>query len=390
MTYFPVPPNQQIRQDASDRTRVSDLTTLFDGKTLNADETSLWDSKGTGTGTFANSSVSMAVTAGQYLIRQSYQYSPYFSGKSQLVELTFDTFANDANVVKRIGYFTSNAVAPYDANYDGVWLEATGTSYKLCVANMGTKTLDLDWTNWDGYSQLSTYNWDSFTVILFDFLWLGGAVLRLFIKTSEGFVLAHTFNYAGSGVTGVFMRSPQQPVRYEIRSTTGAGAMTVICSQVSSEGSSSEQFKLKGFYNATVVSCPLAGTIYALKGLRALAAYRDQVISVTKFGGAIVSNILDGGTFLILRNPTLSAPLTWATNGRVEEGTGSGAQTVTSVNEVLDTLPIVNSGTSIPVERNILARLPVGIDNTMGQLILAYSPYTATQDVAGMLTSIRN
>jgi len=390
MTYFPAPPNNQIRYDAGDRARVSSLTTLFDGKTLNADETALWDQKGTGTGTFANSAVSMAVTAGQYLIRQSFVYSPYFSGKTQLVEMTFDNFANDANVVKRVGYFTSNAVAPYASTYDGVWLEATGTSYKLCVANTGTLTLNLDWTQWDGYDQLSSYDWDSFTVVLFDFLWLGGAVLRMFVKTSTGFVLAHTFNYAGSGVTGVFMRSPQKPVRYEIRSTTGAGSVTAICCQVSSEGSLSEQYKSLAVYNTTVVPCAVVGTIYALKGMRAVAAYRDQTTAVIKFGGAVISNVLDGGIFMILRNPVLSAPLTWAANGRIEEGTGSGAQTVTNPTLVVDTLPVVNSGESSPLERNIFTQLPVGIDNTMGELILAYQPYTATQDVTGTMTAIRN
>lgn len=189
-----------VGTDAGGRQRISQLTTLFDGKVLNSEDTILWDTKGTGTATWANSGVNLAVTSGQYLIRQAKYACPYFSGKAQIVETTFDSFKNQAGIVKRVGYFNSNAVAPYASNYDGVWIEATGTSYKLCVANNGTLKLDLDWTLWDNYTTLSGFDWDSFNVSMIDFLWLGGATLRLFLKTPAGFVLAHTFNYAASGV----------------------------------------------------------------------------------------------------------------------------------------------------------------------------------------------
>lgn len=91
-----------ISSDASGRLRVSWLTTLFDGKTLNADNTFVWDNKWTGTGTRGNNLYDMSVTSGQYLIRQSKRYSPYFSGKSQFVEITCDNFESEANVTKRV------------------------------------------------------------------------------------------------------------------------------------------------------------------------------------------------------------------------------------------------------------------------------------------------
>lgn len=389
MSYVPLPPNREIAYDAGVRARISQLTSLFDGKTLNADETYLWGAAGTGAQTYSNSTVSMSVTAGQWSIRQSKLFAPYFSGKSHLVEMTFDTFANQANTVKRVGYFSSNAVSPYDTTYDGFWLEATGTTYKLCVANAGTLKLNLDWTSWDGYAQLSGYNWNDFTVVLFDFLWLGGAVLRLFVKTSAGFVLAHTFNYAGSGATGTFMKSPQQPVRYEIRSTTGTGSLTAICSQVASEGAISQVGQSQAIYNATALNCNTVGTIYALKGARALAAYRDQFTFVSAFGGAITSVVSDAGLLMLLLNPTLSAPLTWVTNGRIEEGTATN-QTVTAVNWVVETYPLVANGVSTPLNRNILASLTVDLANTADQLILAYMPQTSNQTVIGNMTLYRN
>jgi hypothetical protein len=387
MSYVPIAANQEITFDAGARARTSQLTTLFDGKTLNADDTNIWSSAGTGSQTFSNSIVSMAVTAGQYAMRQSRLYMPYYSGKSQTVEITFDTFANDANVVKRVGYFSSNAVAPYDSTYDGVWIEATGTSYKLCVANAGSLKLNLDWTLWDGYDQLSGYDWDSFTVALIDFLWLGGAVLRLFLKTPTGFVLAHTFSYAGSGVAGTFMKSPQQPVRYEIRSTTGSGSLSVICSQVASEGSASEVGQSRALYNPTAITCNAVGTTYALKGTRALAAFRDQGVFVSQFGGAITATT-DVGLLLLLRNPTLSAPLTWETLGSIEAGTAT-TQTVTDLGWVVDVVPLVSNGVSRPLDRNLLADLTISVANVPDELVLAYRPLSINQTIIGTITTYR-
>lgn len=379
---------EAITLDASRRTRVSQLTTLYDGKILNADDANIWDSKGDGASTFADSSVSMSVAANQYVIRQGRFFTPYFSGKSHQVEITFDDFAHDAGVTKRFGYFSSSAVAPYSATLDGFFVESDGSSYALKMYNAGTETLNLDWTQWDGYADLAAVNFANFTVASFDFLWLGGAVLRLFFKVGGGFVLAHTFNFAGSA-PGIFMRSPNHPVRYEIRSTGGVGSFKAICSQVSSEGSLSEPVQGTALITAAPIACGVIGTAYALKGVRSLAAYRDQSARVVKFGAAVISNQLDGGVLMLLLNPTLSAPLAWADSGRVSEGTANGTQRVTANGLIIDAMLVVNSGLSQYLAINALAQLAVGIDNSMGELILAYAPYTATQSVAGMMTLVR-
>lgn len=82
----------EIGGDAGGRTRVSQLTTLYDGKKLNADEAYRWTSVGTGTVTFSQNKAVMDVTAGQYAVRQSPHWNPYFSGKPQFIEATFDNF----------------------------------------------------------------------------------------------------------------------------------------------------------------------------------------------------------------------------------------------------------------------------------------------------------
>lgn len=373
-----------ITSDAGGRLRVSQFSTLFDGKTLNVDSALQWSTAGTGTATFADNAITLSVTSGQYLVRQSKHFFPYFSGKPQVTEPTFDTFAPTAGLTKRVGYFSSSTVAPYDAALDGWYFESSDTIY-LVVVNAGTEKLRVPWTDWNGYADLAGYNWDNFTVTLVDFLWLGGAVLRVFVKSPNGgFVHAHTFDYAGSA-QGVFMHSPNQPVRYELRSTGGAGSFREICSQVSTEGSISENGQTMAIFNRSLVTTNAVGTIYALKGVKRIAGRRDAPIRVDSFGVGIAT--ADTGLIMLLLNPTLSAGLTYATSGNVSEGTATN-QTVINTNHVLAVYPAGSAGVSTPLSSNTLAWLGSTIAGVEDEIVLAYMPLTTNQSVAGMLNLI--
>lgn len=376
----------EVSSDAGGRTRVSQSTTLFDGKILNQECTLLWDTKGTGTATFTNNKIDLTVAAGQYLIRQQKFFSPYFSGKSQLVEMTFDAFQRTTNITKRYGYFSSNAVAPYDSDKDGWWVESDGETIALVVSRFGTEVARIDWTDWDGYADLASYDFSKFTVSFVDFLWLGGAVIRLFFKLSTGgFLLAHTFDYAGTAAD-VFMRSPNQPVRYEIRSTgNGVGSFRAICSQVSTEGSLDERGKNLVVFNATAVTTNVVGTIYALKGVRKVAAERDVFVRLNRISGAITGVTADSGILMLILDPTLSAPLSWATKSRIEEGTATNQTVTANTGRVIAAVPLVSSAVSQDLKRDQLAELWCGIDNTMGNVILAYMPLSTNQAFAGVI-----
>ncbi len=67
-----------VTLDAGSRMRVSQMTTLHDGKILNGDNIFLYDNQGTGTGAYANNKYNMSVTAGQFRVRQSKRFLPYF------------------------------------------------------------------------------------------------------------------------------------------------------------------------------------------------------------------------------------------------------------------------------------------------------------------------
>lgn len=383
------PNSNNFGTDPSGHLRVGSLTTLLDGKILNADNTLLFETVGTGTATYANNKMNMTVAAGQYLIRQSKRFNPYFSGKAQLIEETYYTFQPQTGLAKRVGYFSSNAVAPYNLNYDGIWLESGSDTIRLIAARAGTETLNVALADWSGYANLAEYqspaNWTNFSVNAFDFLWLGGATQRLFLKTSNGFTLAHQFDYAGTA-QDTFIKSPNQPIRYEIRSTTGAGSLDYVCCQVATEGSTTEAGQTLSLFNTASITCNNVGTIYALKSVRKSATYRDNAIQV--IGMEVVNGATsDSGILMLILNPTLSTPISYAAKSLIEEGTPTNQTITANTGRVMAAIAVGSSsaGTQI-MKDNYLSFLGGTIANVMDEVVLAYMPTTINQTINGVIT----
>jgi hypothetical protein len=370
--------------DAGGRTRISQVTTLLDGKNLGVDDSLIFQNVGSGTATFSNNKVDLSVGSGQYHIRQTKRFYPYFSGKDQLIECTFDGFGTQANVTKRVGYFSSSAVAPYTADFDGFFIEDDGTKKVLKAYRAGTETVSVDFTEMENYHYVSDYDWDNFTVIAFDFLWLGGAVLRFWLKTDLGFVLVHSVNYSGTA-EDTFTLSPNQPLRYEIRSTTGTGSLRYICSQVATEGSINESGKPQAIYNPLSITTNAIGSIYALKGIKKQSAYRDTAIQIINISAAITATS-DAGILMLFINPTLSAPLTYANVGKIQDGTGTTQMITAGTGRLIAAFPITSSGSDDSMRDSYYSFLSQQIDNTMDEYVLAYMPTTNNSTVNGIIT----
>lgn len=386
-------------QDASNRTRVSQSTTQLDGKILNSDNPLVWDSKGDGTGAYAANKFNMTVAAGEYYIRQTKRFAGYLSGKSQQVELTFDDFAPEAGVVKRCGYFSSSATGAYDEDYDGFWLESASDTITLKAARSGTETLSIPLSSWFGHSGMAQYRepgaWEFFTVIAFDFLWLGGAILRLFIKTDNGFQVSHVFEWSGKE-TDVIMESPNQPIRYEIRSTTGAASFREICSQSTTEGSVNESGYNNSSGSILTAGVPsqvaaTVGTSYALCGVRKKATHRDIPVQVLG-AECMVRSVNDYMRWAIVLNPVLSAPLTYTaiSNSACESGV-SGAVAALSITATGGRelhAGYLSQGQPIPtgvLDQDFLSYLGGTIDNVMDEIVLVVTPITASCNLNGSL-----
>jgi len=391
-------PNRYVQQsnpntplvtfDAAGRFRTGFLSTTGDYKQVGYDHTMLFDNAGTGTGGWANNKYTMSVAGSQYLVKQSKRVHPYFSGKSQLVEVTFDGFQHEENITKRVGYFSSSVVAPYTASLDGFWLESDGDDYYLVASRAGTETVRVATQGWDNWTDANHYDWSMFTVIMFDFLWLGGAVLRLWLKLDSGFVLLHTVRYAGSS-KDVFILNPSQPLRCEIRANNGGGQMRYICAQVATEG----DIGLSGIVSSVNTGTPeitlaAVDTTYPVIAVRKQAARLEAAIEL--IGVDIgVGSANDRGVWSIQINPTLSAGLTYAdvANTGIQKANGDGVVTVTAAGFVIASGPV---STNVPIPRtefiqNFLTRLSQTIAGSMDEYVLCLGCQTAGILISGYM-----
>jgi hypothetical protein len=384
MSYIPYPKNTSINSDAGGRTRSSEMTTLFDGKCLNTDNPFVYENVGTGTGTFVVNQYNMTVGVGQYLIRRSKRVMPYFSGKSQLVEMTFDHFAPETGVEKLLGYYDTAPVAPYNTVYDGFWVESDGTTIRFKLSHNGVIVVDVPWTSWDNYSSVAGYNWDNFTVMAFDFLWLGGATVRVFLKTVDGFVLVHTYSHA-STAPDVMFHTPNHSLRYEIRSSTGTGFMNAICSQCATEGSSAESGNSLAIYSPTAITVNTVGTIYALIGIKKTAAQRDKTVGVTSIGASNTATT-DSGILMLIANPTISAPLTYNARSDISVAFAT-TQTITAGSgRVIHAIPSGTVGAGYGLNDSYLSFIGMDINDISDEYVLAYMPTSANQSIFGTVT----
>lgn len=382
--------NDWVGTDAGGRQRVSQLTTLFDGKLTNNHNSLLFEQAGTGSFTKENgNSMLMEVTAGQWAVYSGRNRVPYFSGKSQIIEETFDQFAPQENVVKEFGYFSSNNASPYNSDYDGLFVRSSGGSISFVVSNAGTELFDDDITDWTGYDRLAEYQtlstWDNFTVCMIDFLWLGGAVARLWIKTSNGFVLAHQVDWAGTS-QGTFTKTPSHSVRFQIRSTTGTGSFRYVCSQIATEGSVNESGMSRSAYTPYLgVVASTAGTTYPILGITKNASHVGVPVRLVKLDIFTLS-VNDSILWTLQINPELSAPLSYTNdvaNSAVSYALGNGTITVSTEGTVVES-GYVTQGSNIPVEtleENFIAWIGQAMNDTVDKYVICATPLNTITNV---------
>lgn len=376
-------------RDLSGRARVGSLTTLADLKTVNADLTQLIQNVGTGAFTFSGNMTKMAVTAGQYCIRRSKQYYPYFSGKSQLIEMTQSKFEPEAGLIKRFGYFSSNAVAPYDSGFDGFFVQSdTDDGVTFQVWRAGERIHFAKQANWSEDPVLGM-NWNAFVFCAIDFLWLGGLGVRLFFKYGSKVVFAHQFSFNGDD--GLIIKSPNQTIRYEIRSTVGNGYMNAICVQVSTEGSTAESGRSASISTGTsYIACASIGTTYALLGVRKKSGFRDSPVRPVDFG-ALVASTNDQVLLSLKRNPTFSggSPVysDVANVASIQSAVGNGAITVTGSEGDLYSIPLATTNilSSQLLDEDFLTWLGSLIDDTSDTIWLCARPLSANVNIAGTM-----
>lgn len=376
--------------DAAFRQRVSQVITLGDYKVPYDPQPLLWDSAGTGSVTHspADAWYDLSVTAGQYAILQTTQFHPYASGKSQFAEWTFVDLAPVVGVVKRCGYFSTSVVAPYTADRDGIFLETTETEVKFVVERDGVVTYEMAQAGWDDPLDGSgasgkTVNWSNFIPVFIDFLWLGGTRVRLWAIIDGEAYIVHTYAHSNNEPF-TMIHSPSQPIRYEVRSTSGTASLKAVCSQVSTEGALSSVGLIRSF-NMGVIPCNAnaVGTRYATVGIKLKDTHRGAAVDVV--GLSIFTSTNTDFVWELWLNPDVAGTFNYnPVSDAMEAAQGDTANVVT--NGYLISSGYGADRTNLAQVVESAKRLGSKIDGTMDRLVLSINPLGTNADAYASLT----
>jgi hypothetical protein len=340
ITYISNPEDIEIKfadsgnLDAFSRLRVSTPFTLFDSKTLHNKASLFWSQVVSGTGgvnfTGENdASVTLSANGnGHYAIRQTTQRFNYQPGKSQIAIFT-GVITPVSNAIKRLGLFTSLTAAPYNPSV-GLYFETqTDSPSSIAVVQQNSTNLvpsvsarredwNIDKLDGNGPSgktlQLSGAN-----IFLVDYEWLGVGRVRFGTVIDGQICYCHEINNAGN-VQGAYIRTPNLPVRAELRQIDAGTAPTMkfICCTVMSEGGADFTGVTKAIDTGSAangVTITAQGARRALLGLRLQALKLDSVNEVLNASVLPIpqsSSTAAGYRFELVMNPTLSGTaVTW-------------------------------------------------------------------------------
>jgi len=321
-----------------------------------------------------------ASTSGDYVIRQTKTHPIYQPGKSQLFEGSFSNFQFETDVIKRVGCYISTTAATYDSQFDGFFLESNGitSAYTFNIYRTGTLVYSADSTSWvNSEFDPSNINWSNANLMMVDYQWLGVGRMRfgLVLSGKTFYLTDHT---AANNEPNVYMSSPNQPIRYEIRSSGGTGYLDMICSQVSTEGALNGLYSTVGVQNSTNSNLNTSGTTYPYIGYRLKQSYKSVTSQYSSL--SILNTTNDNYLMTIQYNPTLSATPSWTDipNSPFQYSVYNGAvtTTITSPGHIMTSL-IGESGTSaltsIKVDDNQI-RVGLNIDGTIDEMWICITP----------------
>lgn len=326
------------------RLRVANPYTVFDTKSL-FDRTSrfFWNSVYSNGGETFNdndASITLSVSgANGYAISETYRRFPYQPGKGQQVLFT-GILSAEPNIIKRYGAFSSLSGDNFFQRPIGIYFQSLSSvntpdpkqQYAWVINNSSLQSnlpslmppqsatqaeWNLDKMDGTGPSGI-TIDFTKSQIFIFDYQWLGVGRVRCGFNYNGRTYYCHHFDH-GNKLTGTYMRTPNLPLRAEVRAINGAtsGSMKKICASVISEGEADP-------VNVTR-SCSLSAGINpggigqanrkAILGIR-LRIDRlnatNRVLDVETV--PILANASDIGTYrweLVLRPQNMSPAPTW-------------------------------------------------------------------------------
>jgi hypothetical protein len=328
--------------DSFGRQRMSNPEMIFNNKQIFDNQPLYWnDVEVSGSGTSTNYSANTASTtlsvsantAGKR-VRQTYMRFNYQPSKSQLIFMTgvLKKSGGGTGVVSRMGIFDDN---------NGIFLQRNGNSVSFVVrsstSGSPSDSNSVTQANWnidkmDG-SGLSgiTLDFSKSQILIIDFEWLGVGSVRVGFVVDGSVFYCHQFNHANL-ISGVYMSTPNLPIRYEIENSGSGVASSIecICSAVISEGGKEDL--ATNLYISTGNSA-ITGTKNqnnAILGIRLKSAYAGCTVDIVNL--AVLMASADIYEWSLVLNPNIAGTFTYSdiTNSALQYAIGNGSTNIAS------------------------------------------------------------
>jgi len=272
--------------DAFSRIRVSNPETLFEGTLVDNCHNEIFDlSYNNGANYTYNhneSTITFDVSrAGQFVKRQSHYRSRYQPGKSLLILASF-YFGNyvPSGAYQRIGYFSDE---------EGIYLQqdSNGASWNLKSESF-YDTISVYQSNWnidtlDGNGPSgATLDLTQTNIIVIDLQWLGVGRIRVGFQNKGRILYCHQFTIDHLSVP--YMRTPYQPVRYEVGTSTNQiqnVSIKQICCSMVSEGGYQPLGYLRSYLNESTISTNTSSYIPILSIRLKQPFYMGQIFPIS-------------------------------------------------------------------------------------------------------------
>ena len=370
--------------DLFGRLRVSAPYTLLDSKCVYDNQPYLWDDQqvsGSGTSSTYNTnqaSVTLRVsasTAGSR-VRQTIVRPNYQPGKSQMIFMTGVIGAvSNSGITKRWGTFDSG---------NGLFFEISGGVLKVVrrssfggspqdypVAQTAWNIDTLDASSSSGI-RLDTAK-SNIYFINYEWLGVGDVVFGIVVDTK--LYPCHRIKTSNIG-TGVYMSTPNLPLRAEITNSGAAPAdsLTIICGSVVSEGGSEPTGYVRSIDRGTNKLVARAdGNTFVALALRTNPTFAGATIFPTNIN--IVSDGSDPYLWQLVLNPTITgSALTYANTDSVQANipgnasyASGGTVVLSGYGQGVSTSGPGNSGKGLLGSSSVGATIPPSL--SLGQYI---------------------
>lgn len=305
--------------------------TLFDSQHRYTDN-GKWDTAVANGGTASHNAnesavlMTIGITTGASVIRETRRVFPYQPGKSLLSINTFAMNGGKANLTQRVGVFGAD---------NGVFLEQGGiygTSLAFVLrssvtgATVETRVYQNQWNGdvLDGSGPSGiTLDPTKANILWTDIEWLGAGSVRCGFFFEGRPVIAHTFHNANKNAT-TYMTTATLPLRYEIfngNTASSGSTMRQICSSVISDGGYQGRAVRKTVgigltASADMATLSAASTYYPIFSVRLKSGRTDSVALLSQMN--IIAATKGVYHYRLIENTTLTGASWVDTGGSVE------------------------------------------------------------------------